>query len=278
MMKKPLRLHCLPEAGSSLLRALGVAILVIATGTACSRGPEHRGSPPPDWTLDEVRRLTDVTDKTVSLARTVSEGGEDVSRLETQVVPLIEAVQSTIDLVSGRRNASRLKNELDGHEYADVSACVEGVIINIGILPVEVSEIKEASAAGNAEAIEQAQRLVGRIARDNVECATLLTEFLGGTKSQAAIERLGAATPVVYASAAAFRAVAGLELKALLEDQIAANERIVGILKQACEQAHSPQGNGAISKVPSRCVPHTLALHALPKLKSALSLISATGA
>src|SRR5687767_4474347 len=125
MKKRLLSLTRLPGAGASLLRALSVATLVAATGVACSRDPQPADDPaPPDWTLNDIRRFTDITDKTVSLVRTVSEGGEDLSRLEAQVVPLVEAVQSTIDLVSGHRNASRPKNPLDGYEYADVSACV----------------------------------------------------------------------------------------------------------------------------------------------------------
>lgn len=269
----------LPGAGGRLLRTLSVAILVAATGLACSRDARLAdNSQPPDWTLDQVRQLTNVTDKTVSLVRTVSEGVEDLSRLEAQIIPLIEAVLSTHDLVTVRGDAGRPKNQLDSYEYADVSACVEVTLINLDILRVEMNEIKEASLAGDAGAISESQSILGRMARDNAECATLLAEFLAGIKPPAARQGPGAATGVVYASAAAFRSVAGLEIKALLEDQIVANERIVARLKDACEQAHPPQGDGAISKVPSSCVPHTLALDALPKLRSALSLLSAKGA
>jgi hypothetical protein len=258
---------------------LSVAILVAATGLACSRDTRLAdNAQSQDWTLDEVRQLTDVTDKTVSLVRTVSQGVDDISRLEAQINPLIQAVLSTNDLVSLRADAGRPKNQLDSYEYADVSACVDVILFDIENLRIEVNEIKEASLAGDAREISESQSLAGRIARDNAGCATLLAEVLGGIKHETAIQGLGVATGVVYASAAAFRAAAGLDLKALLEDQIAANERIVARLKDTCEQARLPQGNGAIGKVPSPCVPHILALDALPKLRSALSLLGAKDA
>lgn len=258
---------------ASLLWVLSAATLVAAAGTA-----HTRESAPQDWTLDDVKRLIEVTDRTVDLARSLSESTADPANVQRQVLPLLSALESSMVLVSKRERRAQMENQLDGYEYAEVIACVETHTTFSEMLYGEMEEMEEARLAGDEGKLSQLQSSLARFARECTECAMSLTELLDGTKSQAAVDGAGFGLNPLYASVAAFRAVAGLDLKPLLQIQIGANERLVARLEQQCKQIRAPGADTATTNVPHRCVSHVLAVDALPKLKSALSLLSAKGA
>jgi hypothetical protein len=251
---------------NGLWRIAAAAAFVAITGVACS------GAGPSEWTPGEIKQLSSQTDRFTRLVASLADNDPSPSELLPLARPIIAAAQTNMNRIESHSGDMRLKDRLNTMGTADVTACVQAGILVSAEPEHFVQKLEQARRAGDEANVGEAQYMLISLARDATSCALSLSEFLSGTKSPQAFDRVSVASGEIYAMAAALRAVAGLGVAGLLREQIAANETITTRLARECEKARRSNSDAPVRQ---RCVAHILATDTLPKLRSALSRLTA---
>lgn len=201
-------------------RALVTTILAITFVGGCARQPEV----PSATTPEELKQLTEVTDRVLLLAHSLEEGAEPSSRRDAirQIIAAVAAADSQYE-----RHSDAIRNRAN----AETLGCIRAHAMNILDLEILIARLDEAAQRQDEAKVTGRKALLQKMAMDASHCAAQSTQLLVvNEKRRDALEHSSVLISRIYAIAATARVASGLSLGALLESQIRTYETIVAKL------------------------------------------------
>lgn len=232
---------------TELKRALVTAILATVILAGCGPRPETF----PAETPQELKQLTEVTDRIAALARSLEEGAESSSTRD--------AIRQSIAAVAAARPVyKRHSDAILDLTNAAVLACIDSHSIELMDLETLLARFDEAVQRQDEVKAQGRKSLLQMMAMNASGCAAQSSVLLiDGKKRREALEHGALLISEIYAISATMRAASGLSLGVLLKDQIRIYEGIVAKLG------------------PKHAVP--VLTDALPKLRAAVAMLEKSG-
>lgn len=228
-------------------RALATAILAIVFVGGCARQPEAFSATTPE----DLKQLTEVTDRVLLLARSLEEGGEPSSRRDA-IRQAIMAVAAAEPQYQRHSDAIRTRTN------AETLGCIHAHAINVLDLETILARLDEAAQRQDETKVMGRKTLLQKMAMDASHCAAQSTQLLVVSEQRrAALEHGSVLVARIYAIAATTRVAGGLSLGPLLKSQIRTYETLVAKLG------------------PKHDVP--VVMDALPKLRAAVAMLETSG-
>jgi hypothetical protein len=225
------------------MRSLATAVLATMVVAGCGPRPEAF----PAKTPEELKQLTDVTDKVVLLMRNVAEGTGRSAERDALMRQAIQAVSTASEQY--RRHSAAIVTM----ENSDSRACIGAQ--SIGILDFEtiLGRYDEAVQRQDEVMASRRESMLQMLALDAGRCAVQSTmQLIEQEKRREALKHGAVMISEIYAIAFIVRAPTALKAGPFLKDQIRAYETLVAKLGPK----HEVQ----------------LVTDALPKLKATLAM------
>lgn len=186
------------------------ALLATLTLIGCAPQPK----PFPAKTPEEIKQLTDVTDRAIAVIR----NPKDRAAVRQAVAALDAAsaqYEQHFDAIRTRENA-------------EVLACIRSHTYNVLDLDILLSRRDEAERLQDGEKMKRWDAMLWLLAQDVGTCATTSSLFLIKDEQRPEALKHGAVlVSEIYSTLEIFRAASGLHVAAFLRDQIRTYETLV---------------------------------------------------
>ena len=223
-------------------QVLITALLAMMFVGGCARQPGAFSAKSPE----ELKQLTEVTDRVVILARSLEEGAEPSGRRDA----IRQAIQA---VVAAETQYQRHSDAIADRTNSETLGCIDAHAITILELEAVIARLDAAT-----QEQDDAKATLQEMAMDTSDCAALSARLLvASEKRREALKHGSVLISKIYAIAATTKVASGLSLGPLLENQIRTYEVIVAKL-------------GAGHDAP-------VVTDALPKLRATVAMLDKSG-